>query len=104
MQDMVGRVEHFTEQIQFLAQNFERQSMRLIVPGDEVDHGDITLLAVPMTAPDALFNALRIPGQVIVDNRLAKLQVQPFCARLGTDENLRARAELVYKCEPYGHL
>ena len=33
--------------------------MRFIVPRDEVDHGDITLLAVPMTAPNALFDALR---------------------------------------------
>src|SRR5277367_273723 len=78
--------------------------MRLIVPGDEVDHGNIPLLAVPMTAPDALFNALRIPGQVIVDNCLAKLQVQPFRARLGADQNLRTGAELVHKCEPHSHL
>jgi predicted dinucleotide-binding enzyme len=49
--------------------------MRLIVPSDKVDHGDITLLAVPMTASDALFDALRVPRQIVVDNGLAKLQV-----------------------------
>ena len=51
-----------------------------------------------------MFNALRIPRQVIVDNRLTKLQVQPFCARLGAYENLRPRAELVHKSEPHRYL
>ena len=104
MQDMVGRVEDSTEQIQLLAQNLEGQPMRLIVPGDEVDHGDIPLLAVPMAAPDTLLDALRVPRQIVVDDRLAKLQVQPFCAGLGAYENLRTRAELVHECKPHGDL
>ena len=102
MQDMVGRVEDPAEQIQLLAQNLKGQPMRLVVPGDKVDHGDIALLAVPMAAPDALLDALRVPRQIVVDDRLAKLQVQPFCAGLGAHEHLRARAELVHECKPHG--
>ena len=103
MQDVVGRVEDFAEQIQLLAQNLKGQPMRLIVPSDEVDHGDIALLAIPMAAPDALFDALRVPRQIVIDDRLAKLQVQPFCASLGAYENLRTRAELVHECKPHGN-
>ena len=104
MQNVVGRVKDSTEQIQLLAQYLKGQPMRLVVPSDEVDHGDITLLAVPMTAPDALFDALRVPRQIVVDNRLAKLQVQPFCASLGAYEHLRTRAELVHEGKPHGDL
>src|SRR5262245_16702436 len=78
--------------------------MRLVVPGDKVDHGDVTLLAVPMTAPDALFDALGIPWQIVVDNGLAKLQIQAFCAGLGAQEYFGTGAELVYKGKPHGDL
>jgi hypothetical protein len=73
MQNVVGRVKDSTEQIQLLAQYLEGQPVRLIVPSDEIDHGDIALLAVTMAAPDALFDALRVPRQVVIDNGLAKL-------------------------------
>jgi hypothetical protein len=77
--------------------------MRLIVPSDKVDHGDITLLTVPMTASDALFDALRVPRQIVVDNGLAKLQVQPFRSRLGAYEDLRTRTKLMHEGETHCH-
>jgi hypothetical protein len=40
---------------------------------DEIDHCDIALLAVTRAAPDALFDALRVPRQVVIDNGLARL-------------------------------
>jgi hypothetical protein len=92
------------EQIQLLAQDLKGQPMCLIVPGDKIDYGDITLLAVPMTAADALFDALWIPRQIIVDNGLAKLQIQSFCASFGAYKYLRTRAELVYEGKPHGDL
>ncbi len=49
--------------------------MRFIVPGDKIYDGNITLLAVSVTAPDTLFDTLRVPGQIVVDNRLTKLEV-----------------------------
>src|SRR5260370_30714625 len=78
--------------------------MRFIVPSDKVYDGNITLLAVAVTAPDALFDTLRVPGQIVVDNSLAKLQVQAFCASLGTHQHLRARAELMYQGETHADL
>src|SRR6516162_6799983 len=71
--------------------------MRFIVATDEIDHGNIALLAIPMAAPDTLFNALWVPGQIVVDNGLAELQVQSFCARLSTYEDFRTCAKLVHE-------
>ena len=104
MQDVVRRVEHLAEQIELLAQDLERQALRLVVARDEVDDGDVALLAVAMAAPDALLDALRVPRQVVVDDRLAELEVQPLRAGLGADEDLRARAELVHERQPHGDL
>ena len=104
VQDVVGRVEDLAEQIELLAQDLEGQPVRLVVPRDEVDHGDVALLAVPMAAADALLDALRVPRQIVVDDRLAELEVQPFRAGLGADEDLRTRAELVHEREPHGDL
>ena len=32
-------------------------------------HHHVELLSIPMAAPDALFDALRIPGQVVIDDQ-----------------------------------
>ena len=70
---------------------------------DEVDDRDVALLAVAVAAADALLDALRVPRQVVVDDRLAELEVQALRARFGADQHLRARAELVHQREPDGH-
>ena len=76
VQDVVRRVEHSAEQIKLIAQNLQGEPMGLVVVGDEVDHGDVAILAVTMATPDAL----RISWQIVVDDRVTELQVQPFCA------------------------
>ena len=57
-----------------------------------------------VAASDPLLDALRVPRQIVVDDRLAELKVQPLRASLGAHEDLRARAEFVNQCEPYGNL
>ena len=104
VQHDVGGVEDLAEQIELLAQDLERQPMRFVVLRDEVDDGDVALLAVAVAAADALLDALRVPRQVVVDDRLAELEVQPLRAGLGADEDLRPRAELVDEREPDGDL
>jgi hypothetical protein len=54
--------------------------MSFVVARDEVNDRDVALLAISMTTPDALLDALRIPGQIVVDNRIAELQVKAFRA------------------------
>src|ERR1035438_6281671 len=95
MQDSIGCVQDFTEKIQLLTQNLEGKPMGLVIPRNEVDHGDIALLAIPV----ASFDPLRVPRQIVVDYRLTELKVQALCAGFGADENLRTCAELVYECE-----
>ena len=73
MQDSVGRVQDSTEKIQLLTQDLKGKPVRLVIPREEVDHGDIALLAIPVASPDALLDALRVPGQIIVDYGLAEL-------------------------------
>ena len=104
MQDRVGRVQHAAEQFQLLAQNLECQAVGLVVARDEINHGDVALLAVPVAAADALLDALGVPGQIVIDDGLAKLQVQALRARFGADQNFGTRSELMHQRQPHGHL
>src|SRR6266496_831525 len=104
MQDGIGRIQDSTEKIQLLTQDLKGKPVRLVIPCEEVDHGDIALLAIPVASPDPLLDALRVPGQIVVNHRLAELKVQAFCAGFGADENFRTRAELVYEREPDSNL
>ena len=56
------------------------------------------LLAVAVAAAYALFNPLRVPGQVIIDDHGAKLKVYPFSRRFGRDHDFRAVAEVIDQC------
>ena len=95
MQDLVRRVEHRAEELELLAQDLEREAPASVVLREEVDDGHVVLLAVAMAAADALLDALRVPRQVVVHDRVAELQVQALGAGLGGDEDARARLELV---------
>ena len=78
MQHRVRGIKHFAEEVELPAKDFKGQAVRLVILGKEVDHGDITLLAVPVTAPDTQLDVLRVPRQIVVDDGLAELQVQPL--------------------------
>ncbi len=77
--------------------------MRFVVPGDEVDDGDVALLAITVAASDPLLDPLRVPWQIVVDDGLADLKVQPLRSCLCAHEDLRPHAELVNECEPHGN-
>jgi hypothetical protein len=70
--------------------------MGLVVVSDEVDYGDVALLAVAMATPDALFNALRIPWEIVVDYRVALRRLPCILGPLnacGTRERERAEEQ-----------
>ena len=52
------------------------------------------LLAVAMAAPDALLDALRIPGKVVVDDEGAKLKVDTLGGGLRGNEDFGGIAEV----------
>ena len=54
-----------------------------------------------MTSPNALFDALRVPRQVVVDDGLAELQIEAFRSSLSADWDSGSRSKLVNEGEPY---
>jgi hypothetical protein len=104
VQHLVAGAQHRPEQIQLLAQDLEGQPLRLVVPRQEVDHRDVAVLPVAMTAPDALLDPLRVPRQVVVHHRVAELQVEPLGPGLRRDQHPRPVPELVDQRQPHRHV
>ena len=73
----------------FFFQQFIYALIRPILLIQEIDHHHIVLLAVAVTAPDALFHALWVPGQVEVKEIGAVVvKVHALPRRVGGDEHL----------------
>ena len=62
---------------------------------EKVDDDHIELLAVAVASADALLDALRIPRQVVVDDQIAELQIDPFGGGFGGDHDGRFVAEIL---------
>ena len=75
---------------------------RLVVLGEAVDHRDVASLAVAVAPADALLDALRVPGQVVVDDGVAELQVEALRSCLGRDQHHGPRPELVHPGQAHG--
>ena len=54
----------------------------------EVEDQAVVLLAVAVDAAHALFQAHRVPGDVVVDHHPAELEVDAFTRRLGGHQHL----------------
>ena len=59
------------------------------------------LLTVPVAAPDALLDALRVPREVVVDDQRAELKIDPLCGSLGGDHNYRLVVEILDQRSPH---
>ena len=68
----------------------------------KIDHRHVARLAVAMAATDPLLDTLRVPGQVVIDDRVTELQVEPLGTRFGSNEYAAAALELVHQRQPYG--
>src|ERR1035437_8167918 len=71
-----------------------------VAPVKEVDDHHIKLLAVPVAPANPLLDALRVPGQVIVNDEVAELQVDPLRCRFGGDHDGGFVAEVFDKGRP----
>ena len=58
------------------------------VAGDEIEDDAVVFLAVPVDAPDPLFETYGVPRDVVVDHLGAELKVDPFAGGFGGDEHL----------------
>ena len=74
---------------------------------EKVDHHHIMLLAIAMAAANALFDALRVPGQIVVDDQRAELKVDALGAGFGGNHDpALARGSnppVPNACRPYGN-
>ena len=91
----VRGVEDLAEKIELLGKDLERETLRNIAGCQEADDSDAALLAIPVDAADALLDALGVPRQVVVDDRVAELEVQPLSAGFGRDEDGVTRGWIV---------
>ena len=69
-----------------LVQLLEEPVEHLALPGilgHQVEDKDLFLLAIAVDPPHPLLQAVRVPGDVVVDHQVAELQVDAFAGRLG---------------------
>src|SRR3546814_5986880 len=86
-----------------LLQQLIHAGVSFVASVDEVDDDYAMLLSVSVTATNALFDALRIPGQVVVDDGGAELKVDSFGSRLGFDHDRAAFLEVLnQRCQRVG--
>ena len=96
-ENLVARAEHAFEEFEFLREQLIDAFVRFVLAVEEVDDHDVVLLAITMAAPDALFNALGIPGQVVIDDERTELEIDAFRASLGRDHDPAFVAEIVHQ-------
>ena len=94
-QHFVAGAEHAVEQAELLVQELVHAHVGGVLLVEEVDHHHVELLAVAVAPPDALLDALRVPGQVVVDHQIAELQVDALGRGLGGDEDGGVVAEVL---------
>ncbi len=66
---LVAGTENAVEQAELFAEQLEDPLVSLVTAVEEIDDHDVVFLAVAVAAADALLDALRIPRQIVVDDK-----------------------------------
>ena len=69
---LVAGAEHALEQAELLGEELEDALVGGVALVREVHDDDVVLLAVAVDTADALLDALRVPGQVVVDDAASR--------------------------------
>ena len=100
--------EHFVagtkntfEEFEFLGQKFEDPLVGGVFAIQKIHHHHVVLLAIAMATADALLDALRVPGQVVIHHQGAELEIDALRARLGGDHDAALLAEIVHQCRAH---
>ena len=96
-QHLITRAEHAFEQLKLLGQQFIDAFVGFILSVQEIHHHYVMLLSVAMTAADALLDALRVPGQIVVDYEGTELQVNAFRSGFGGNHDAALFAEVIHQ-------
>ena len=91
-QHFIACTEHTGEQVEFFGEQFQHTLVGLVSGVQEVDDHHVVALAVTVAAANALFDSLRVPRQVVIDDQRAELQVDTFGSRFSGDHDFRAGA------------
>ena len=91
-QDRLETAHQTLEEVDPLAEGEVDVGLDRVLVG-QVDHADLgVLLADPVDAADPLLDLHRVPGQVVIDQQPAELEVQALGGRVGADEELDGAA------------
>lgn len=82
-----SREGHSAEELELLVQEFINPDVSRISFIEEVDNHNIELLAIAVAAANALLNALRVPGHIVVDNQGAELEINTLSSCFRCNHN-----------------
>jgi hypothetical protein len=95
-----GVVQGVTDFLQLVKQALQHATLNSI-GGHKIEDQAIMLLAIAVNTAHALLKSVRIPGNVIVEQDMAALQVDPFASHLGGHQDLNgAVSELLLGEQP----
>lgn len=94
----VACTEYSAEEFEFLIEQLVDSLVGRVGFVEEVDDDDVEFLTVAVAATNALFYALGVPGEVVVDDERAELEVDAFGCGFGGDHDGGFVAEPVNDC------
>ena len=97
----VRRAKHAVKESEFLTEQFVDAYVGCVLSVQEIDHHHIELLTIAMAPANALFNALWIPGQIVVHYQITELQVDAFRRGLGRDHDFGVIPEMLDERLPH---
>src|SRR5262249_8003585 len=71
VQDRIGCVEHLPKEVEFLTEYLEGQALSFVTAVEEAQDGHASLLPVAVHTTDPLFDPLRVPGEIVIDQGFA---------------------------------
>ena len=95
-QDLVACPKDPFEELKLFGEQAKDMLVGFISFIEKIDHDDIVLLSVPVTAADALFDTLRIPREIVVHHQGAELEIDAFRPRFRGDHDLSLFLEIVH--------
>ena len=96
-QHFVAAAKDAVKKLKFFREELIDTLIRFVLLVEEIDDNDVMLLAVPVAAANALLDALRIPGKVVIYNQRAELEVDAFGARFGRNHNAAFFSEIIHQ-------
>ena len=96
-EDFIRCAKDAIEEVELFRQQFQDPAVGGIALVQEINDDHVMLLAVAVATAYALLDALRVPGQIVVDDQRTELQVHPFGGGFGSQEDGGGIAEVLHQ-------